>query len=295
VTLPTEYSRAAWKTPRRRLAVAGALLLASALSAPPASATLAGEAAGTAGSVVESATGAPAPSVPTTPPPAPPAPATPPAPPVQVPVDPVKAPTEAAPPPSSGAPKGATTGADAVSTVEEVARGAGGSATAAMRASTEATSSAPAHGGGSPFGDARPASGSGKHSPKLTRATPVGRFLAYVWPAMALEQYKDLLSNFIARLEAVRPLPLPDAATGSSPSGSSGRTHAAHPSPGQQIGMPASTAGHPSLGATLAEGAKTLLYAAAAALLALFIFAAWAELRSAIRSRSITDKWHQGF
>jgi len=45
----------------------------------------------------------------------------------------------------------------------------------------------------------------------------------------------------------------------------------------------------------LANGAKTLLYAATAALLALFAFVAWSELGAALRSRSVTDRWHRGF
>jgi hypothetical protein len=37
-----------------------------------------------------------------------------------------------------------------------------------------------------------------------------------------------------------------------------------------------------------------MFYAAVAALLTLFAFAVWAELRAAARSRSTTDRWHQG-
>lgn len=295
MTWPTGRSWAASENRSRyALSAAGALLAASILLVPPASATPPSEVTGAAGSVVESATGAPPPSVPLT---APAAPSTPPVPPVQVPVDPV--PTEAAPPPSHSAPSAVTTevGAkDGVSAVEGMASAAGEQAAAATGSPAEAASPVPADSAHMRSGDARPAPGSAKQRLRLTEADPVRWFLAYVWPAVALEGHKDPFKALIAGLRMVAPLPLSEAAATASSSGPRGGARAGSPSsPAQQIGRPASTSEGHSLAATLAEGAKTLLYAAAAALLALFAFTAWAELRAAIRSRGVTDRWHRGF
>jgi hypothetical protein len=292
MTWRTERSRGAARIPLGSVSatVIATLLAVAAFAAPSAPATVTGEVADAAGSVVESATGTAVPPVPTAPPPAPPAPATPPPPPVQV--EAGKAPTEAASPPSQSHPNAVTATAGAAA--EEPASDAGGSTAAATGSLTEGTPPDPARSADSRPSDPPGGPGTGRHSTKLSDAAPVGWFLSHVWPAVALERYRGLLSTFIARLEAGAPLPLFEAAAGSSPSTPSGGTQADRPSTGQQIGTPASASAHPSLGDTLAEGARTLLYAAAAALLALLAFAAWAELSAALRSRSVTDRWHRG-
>jgi hypothetical protein len=288
---PASKSRAAWKTSRRCAAfTACALLLASAIGGPPASASLVGEVAGAAGSVVESATGTPAPSVPSTPPPAP---STPP-PPQQVPVNPVKAPTEAASTYSPGAASdaAATSGADDAPAVERLVDGAGESPASAGEAPTEA-SSVPVPAGSPPQGARRnaPSSPRGRgHRPALIRATPVGWLLAYVWPAIALDRSEQLLTAVAAGSKGAGLLPAVLEAVGMPP-GQGGRTQVNSPSPPRErFAMPNSSAGSPALKATLAEGAKTLLYTAVAALLALFAFTVWTELRAAVRSRSALDR-----
>ncbi len=288
--------RSRWKAPLRCLTpTAGVLLLTAAFCAPSASATLVGEVASTAGSVVESATGAPAPSVPGTPPtPDPPSPA-----PEQAPVDPVKASTEAA---STYSHEASSLPKDAIAEVGGGASAAGEAATdatestaAAAGTSTETTSSTPAAAGSQSrpsFPGAPAAPGNREPSSKTAQATPVGWFLAYVWPAIALDPRKGLVANLVAGLKASDPLPSSDAAV-TPPEAGGGARAGGSPPLREQLETPKSTSGA-SLGETLASGAKTLLYAAAAALLALLAFTAWAELSSAIRSRSVIER-QRGF
>ncbi|MGN6587890.1 MAG: hypothetical protein ACTHKT_10550 [Solirubrobacterales bacterium] len=119
----------------------------------------------------------------------------------------------------------------------------------------------------------------------------MGRLLAYVWPAVALDRYKGLLVTLVADLK--RSVPLSAAfKVRLAPPERGDKTAAGNSSP--TIEAPGVSHGPRFLEATLATGATTILYAAVAALLTLFAFAVWAELKAAIRSRSATDRWHQG-
>jgi hypothetical protein len=236
---------------RRSLRV-GATIAASlvilAVAAPGAAATKLSEVAGAAGSIVDSVTEAPVPSLPQTPPVPPPPPVTiptapqtpvkvPSAPPVNVPsAPPVKVPN--APPTSSSAPQltPATTGgpatvagggagsrSDGVATgVEKQLRGAvtgisreGASSGAVAGYGRSDPSLNRQSGDESQSGQrpgAPPASGPRARAVGAAEAAPLRRWLAYVWPAVALGPFARALVVLLPDLVGASMPPMPDPA-----------------------------------------------------------------------------------
>ncbi|MGN6556884.1 MAG: hypothetical protein ACTHLH_02590 [Solirubrobacterales bacterium] len=210
----------------------------------------------------------------------------------------VKAPVEAASTYSQSA-AGSTSEAAAKASAGTTPAVEGAANEAAEPAATETSSSARAS---TPGASAHsPETRQGEHEGPESRgpqtpvkATPVDWLLAYVWPAVALGRDQGLLATFAAELRAV---PLSDILKAvEMPLGPGGETEAGNslPSPQGHLDKPESSSAAHSLRTALGTGATTIFYAAVAALLAVFAFAVGAELRAAIRSRSTTDRWHQG-
>jgi len=274
--------------------VGGALLLASIVGAPPASATLPGEVVDAAGSAVKSLTAPPAsPSSPPSPAPvAPPSVATPPLP--QAPDDSVELPAGAAPTAShvaaslpdkvTNSSSSATHLPSVLPSVDDVAGGAREPAGTATRGSTEATQRAPAstlgpnsdrqNQGGGPI-----ASGGGKHSIEPAEAAPLRRFFAYVWPAIALWEGRGPLALSAGWENPVLP-PLSEAAQALLRVKGIAQTENSPPPAGSQApDAPPAT----PFGGGASTGVKVLLYVAMAALLGVLALAVREELGLATR------------
>jgi hypothetical protein len=214
------------------ISLAGAVLIATVFGVPSASATLLGEAAGAARSVVPPAAGTSAPLLPSAAPPQTPVPTAPQvpikvptapqAPPVKVPAvkgpETTPAPSHLVPAPSDGSANASSPGVD-LSSVDRIASGAkktAGTATSTsmegvQQAGASARSGAGKGGSTSPGGPGETRPGIGARSVESAKVAPLRRLLAYVWPAIALGPAGKLLAALQARWEAATSLSVPNA------------------------------------------------------------------------------------
>lgn len=216
----SDWTDKATRSLRCGISVAGVVLIPLVFGGAPASAAPLEEAAGT----VKSVTGTPAPQLPTPPPP----PATPPAPvgrptAPQIPVDqtptgvtPASSPSpDLAPNPSGNPTKVPSPDADLPS-IDGGASSTKESAGRVTSTSTEATQrGAPSVQGAAPVGSdpgQGPDSSRGRRSVVSVEAAPLPRWIAYVWPAIALGQTGDALAALLVRWEAATSLAASDAA-----------------------------------------------------------------------------------
>jgi hypothetical protein len=170
-----------------------------------------------------------------------------------------------------------------------VENGAEESMAAAGAGSAEATPTAPASTSGSPA--AVPRSGD-RHGDKTglgdgkrlhqAESGPVGWFLTYVWPAVALEKAEALPAVLVASLEAIDPLPRPEA--GKVASGLD-RPQPDTTPPSDQPSPSALPHGHFALPvvASLSSPLKIVLYLSMSILLAALAFTVWAQFSAATR------------
>jgi hypothetical protein len=285
------------RTKEAALVLAGAVLIASVFGASSAPATPLGQAADTVGSVVPTVTGTPSPPLPNAAPPQTPVPAAPQAPAQTSPLPQapsVELPTvegpgttpnssHLVPAPSSGSTKDSSTGVDLPS-VHEVTSGTrepAGTATSTSTEGVQQTAASARNGVGK---------GSGSHGAttrpgiESAKAAPLGRLLAYVWPAIALGPAGKLLAMLQARWEAATSFPVANVArllSGLTGAAGSGRAagfseHSAIPNP-----SPADSPGiwEPGGG----EISLLVFIVLCAALMALLVFTVRRELRSIYR------------
>jgi hypothetical protein len=283
--------------------VAGAILFGLVFSLPSASATPIGEAAGAAGSAVESVHATPnaAPLPSATPPTTRPAPvATPrpaPVPTRTVPKAPVKLPTEARPRPSPSPPS-SRTDVPSVDRIDSAARNSVGSVTSTGKETTQrvATSARNVNGGRVSTSPNRPDAGASRATPRAIgtassappsiRAAKVAalqRWFARIWPAISLgggEAGPGWAAGVIgrallrpavavaARLLYLAP-PIARAAGDSPFAGDPGTANA------PRLALPNASAP--------AGGEKIIYLVVLAGLLAFLAFTIWREFRSALR------------
>lgn len=267
---------------RLSLLVAGAVLIGLASSVPSASATVTEEATGGVGSTVESVEAVPqAPPVPS---------AVPPAPPPAAPQVPVQAQTEPAPTPS---PPPSRSSVD-VPSVDGAASGVKDSAGSVASAAPETTqqpggsegslASTPSNGSAASSGKSVTRAGGAAPSapPSIVAAevAPLHRWLARIWPAIALGGSVDrgwvagVIVNLVrpAAAAAARLLSLvPSAMPAAGDSGLVGRRGTA------KAPQPASSDAAPSV-----DGERILYLVAFAALLAVLALTVWKEFRAAL-------------
>lgn len=283
------FAQRSW---RQIALVAGAILVGSVSTAPPASATLVGEAVDLAGTTVESVhvTPSPTPSLPSVAPPAtsPPPVATPAAPqaPVRLPTE--ATPTPSSPPPSPGVNLPSTSGIarttrNSIDSVTSAGKEAPRHAAAPARndgnqASSPQTTPVPAQ--------ARPPARTGTASsgaPSITAAevAALQRWFARIWPAIPLGGDETGQGWATGVMEKVLFRPAV-AATARSlfPAAPIARDASDSPSAAHS-----ETANGPSLSLSNASagGEKIIYLVAIAALLALLAFTIWREFRAALR------------
>jgi hypothetical protein len=272
----------------RCMSLAAAFTIASIFGAPSAFASPLDKAAGAVGAVDPPVIGNPGPSLPR------PAPPPPPAPPVKPPT--VEAPEtrpsspRPVPAPASGSTKASTStpGVDLPSAYDPT-RGAKEPAGLAPGTSTKAAQQTPASARGGAGkgldgpGAARPRSGAG--AVESAKPASPGRFLARIWPAMALGPVEKLFAALQAPWEAATSLPISDVPSFLSGLAEvTGASHAVGPAERSRSSNPPQD----STGIWVPDGAQIsvfVLVVVCAALMALFVFTLRRELRS-------MHRWH---
>jgi hypothetical protein len=261
--------------------LAGALLISLIAGAPRGFAALPDEAAGAAGAIVETATGAaPVPDLPQTAPP-------------QVSVPEVPSTPEAVPTPSqvtrtpSDTTSTVSSASGGSSSVEGIAGAAKQRANAIAKAAPESTPSFSRSVGGGPSPDFREGARRGdrvtprgeERTPERSESAPVAWFLAYVWPAIALTSGSEHLTP-----------PTPPSVEGfdiwEGPLSSAIRVlHSfgedRQPTvsvPGPRPSPPLQSPSTSALASALSTGVRILFYVAIAALLTLLALTVRAEL-----------------